>query len=51
MFETRAVGGELCGSEEGTAKVYPLHAFPPISPNRKGSQRAMQAYLQTLVTP
>ncbi len=48
IFETRAVGGESLGSHEGRVQVYPLHAFPPISPNRGGSQRAMQAYRRSL---
>ncbi len=43
IFETRAVGGELHASHEGRVAVYPLDAFPPISPNRDGSLRAMQA--------
>jgi ADP-ribose pyrophosphatase YjhB (NUDIX family) len=48
MFETRAIGGELGVSHEGRVDVYSLDAFPPISPNRGGSRRAMQAYRRTL---
>lgn len=47
MFEARAVGGELRGSVEGPAQVFPLEAFPDIiSPRRIGSRRAIQAYLK-----
>ena len=48
MFETRAVGGELKGSEEGAVKIYPIEAFPQISPNRGGSQKIMSRYLASL---
>jgi ADP-ribose pyrophosphatase YjhB (NUDIX family) len=48
MFEARAIGGELRASHEGHVSVYPLEAFPPISPNRGGSRRAMQAYRRTV---
>jgi 8-oxo-dGTP diphosphatase len=45
MYEAIVVGGELRGSDEGEAKMFPLGEFPAISSSRKGSQRAMQAYL------
>jgi len=45
MYEAEIIGGELKGSDEGEAKIYPLDAFPEISPSRTGSQKAMQAYL------
>ena len=45
IYEAEIVGGRLKGSDEGEAKVFPLDAFPPISPTRTGSQKAMQAYL------
>lgn len=44
MYETRSLGGELRGSEEGNVRVYPLEEFPQISPNRGGSQMAMEAF-------
>lgn len=48
MYEAKATSGELRGSDEGKAKVYPLQEFPPISPMRAGSWQAMQAYLASL---
>ncbi len=45
MFEVRAVGGHLEGSEEGRAAIYPLEELPSISPRRKGSRRTMETYL------
>ena len=48
MFEAQAIGGELRGSDEGTAKIFSLQEFPPISPERHGSWMAMQAYLADL---
>lgn len=48
MFATRAVGGRLVGSEEGRVRVYSLSDFPAISPNRKGSRRTMEAFLDYL---
>jgi ADP-ribose pyrophosphatase YjhB (NUDIX family) len=49
MYLTRVIGGELKGSEEGQATIYPLDAFPDIvSPERRGSYGAIQAYLEQL---
>ena len=48
MFETRAIGGQLVGSREGKVAVLPLDQFPSIAPNRTGSQKTMQAYLDLL---
>lgn len=45
MYEAEIVGGQLEGSDEGAAQIFPLNKFPPISPSRTGSQRAMQAFL------
>jgi 8-oxo-dGTP diphosphatase len=45
MYEAEIIGGKLKGSDEGVAKMFPLHEFPKISSSRTGSQRAMQAYL------
>jgi hypothetical protein len=46
MFAARALGGELRGSDEGQARVYPLEAFPAIiAPVRAGSWRAIQVFL------
>ena len=44
VFEAKAVGGTLKSSEEGHVKVYGLHAFPPISPNRGGSLAAFALF-------
>jgi 8-oxo-dGTP diphosphatase len=48
IFETRATGGELRGSHEGEVRLYSLDDFPPISPNRGGSRRAMRVYREAL---
>jgi len=45
MYEAEIIGGEVKGSDEGIAKIFPLKEFPPISHRRTGSQKAMQAYL------
>ena len=45
LFEARAIGGRLNESAEGTAAVFPRELFPAISPLRRGSWRAWQAYL------
>jgi len=45
MYEAEITGGELKGSDEGQAQIFPLKEFPPISAHRTGSQKAMQAYL------
>lgn len=44
LYEAEIIGGELKGSDEGSAQIYRLDEFPPISPKRIGSQRALQAY-------
>ncbi len=44
MYEAEIVGGELKGSDEGAARIFPWNDFPVISPHRKGSQKAMQVY-------
>lgn len=44
MFEAEISGGELKGSQEGTAALYMLEDFPPISSRRTGSLRAFEAY-------
>ncbi|MEW5872869.1 MAG: NUDIX domain-containing protein [Chloroflexota bacterium] len=46
LYEARAVGGKLKGSDEGDARVYPLEALPAIPPQRAGSWRAMQMFLE-----
>ena len=45
MYEAEITAGELRGSDEGAARMFPLDGFPPISDRRKGSQKAMRAYL------
>ncbi len=46
MYEARATGGELRGSAEGTATIFPIEAFPGIVyPERTGSWSAINAYL------
>lgn len=45
LYEAEIVGGEVKGSDEGAARIFPLNEFPPISERRTGSQCAMQAYL------
>lgn len=51
IFEVQAIGGELKESQEGKVEVFPLHRFPVMSPNRKGSRRAMQIYSALTGTP
>jgi ADP-ribose pyrophosphatase YjhB (NUDIX family) len=46
LFEARVTGGELRGSDEGPARIYALKDAPAISPQRAGSWRAMQVYLE-----
>jgi len=48
LYEAEITGGELRGSDEGAAQIFPLDEFPPISPPRTGSQSALQAYLAKL---
>lgn len=46
MYESHVIGGELSGSNEGKARIYPLEAFPKIVyPERSGSWNAINAYL------
>jgi ADP-ribose pyrophosphatase YjhB (NUDIX family) len=46
MYEARVIGGELRGSQEGKAQIFPLQAFPDIIyPERTGSWKAINAYL------
>jgi ADP-ribose pyrophosphatase YjhB (NUDIX family) len=46
MYEARRTGGELRGSQEGMARIYPIDAFPGIvCPERTGSWNAINAYL------
>jgi 8-oxo-dGTP pyrophosphatase MutT (NUDIX family) len=46
MYEARVIGGELRGSEEGEARIYPFEVFPGIiCPERSGSWGAITAYL------
>ena len=44
FFKAEVFGGDLKGSEEGEAKIYPLESFPAIASGRTGSQMALQAY-------
>lgn len=45
VFELQAIGGTIKNSPEGKVEVFSLDRFPAISPNRKGSRRAMQIFL------
>lgn len=45
VFELQAVGGTIRNSQEGKVAVFPPDRFPAISPNRKGSRRAMELFL------
>jgi len=47
VFVASATAGELKGSEEGRAQVFPIGTFPAISPARGGSRRAMELYLES----
>ncbi len=50
MFAARALSGELRGSNEGKARIYPLESFPAIvSPSRAGSWTAIQVFLDQTV--
>lgn len=44
LYEAEIIGGELKGSDEGDAKIFPFDEFPVISSKRIGSQKAMQAH-------
>lgn len=44
MYEAKIIGGELRGSAEGRAEIFPEQDFPAISSHRIGSQRALAAY-------
>ena len=47
MFTARVLGGELRGSDEGRAWIYPLEAFLAIiAPVRAGSLRANHVSLE-----
>jgi 8-oxo-dGTP diphosphatase len=45
LFEARATGGTLRDGLEGPVKIFSLDNLPRISPNRRGSQQALQLYL------
>ena len=45
MYEAEIIGGEVRGSSEGAARLFPVEEFPPICKYRTGSQKAMQSYL------
>ena len=44
FFEVHAVGRQLLGSQAGHVRVNSIEEFPPISPNRGGSQAAFAAF-------
>lgn len=44
FYEAEITGGDLKGSDEGEAKIFPLDDFPAISTRRIGSQKAIQLY-------
>jgi hypothetical protein len=46
LFEARATGGTLRDGLEGSVKIFSLDILPKISPNRRGSQQALQFYLE-----
>ena len=46
MFEANTVGGDIKDSQEGAVAIYPIHAMPPISAKRIGSQKTWAAYLR-----
>jgi 8-oxo-dGTP diphosphatase len=45
-YEAKAIGGCSRDSEEGRVQVYRLDQFPPISPQRGGSRKTMELYLE-----
>jgi 8-oxo-dGTP diphosphatase len=45
FYMVKITGGELKGSDEGEARIYPLKEFPRISTSRTGSRNAWKAYL------
>ena len=49
MYEAKINDGEIKGSQEGKAELFPVEEFPAISSKRMGSQRAMQAYLSRTI--
>lgn len=44
MYEAEIIGGELKGSVEGRAEMFPEAEFPAISSQRTGSQKAIAAH-------
>ncbi|WP_164545608.1 NUDIX hydrolase [Paenibacillus albus] len=47
-FEAKAVSGEIVHSEEGRVHVYPIEDFPPIAPERQGSRKTLELYMERL---
>ncbi len=47
MFEAQVVGGKMRPGSEGHISIFSEGQFPSISSTRKGSQRALAAYLET----
>jgi len=48
LYEARIIGGELKGSDEGQANIFPLREFPKVSSRRIGSQKAIALYFSKL---
>ncbi|GIP32141.1 hypothetical protein J2TS4_13510 [Paenibacillus sp. J2TS4] len=47
-FHARAIGGEITSSEEGRVKIFKINEFPAISPNRGGSRKTLELYLNKI---
>jgi ADP-ribose pyrophosphatase YjhB (NUDIX family) len=45
MYEARITGGELKGSDEGEARIFPEAELPAVSSYRTGSRKAIDAYI------
>lgn len=48
LYEARIISGELKGSDEGKANIFPANEFPAVSSSRIGSQRAMALYFSKI---
>ncbi|WP_282935829.1 NUDIX domain-containing protein [Paenibacillus sp. RC67] len=48
FYEAKAIGGSIRDSEEGRVKVFALDNFPAIAPQRGGSRKTMELYLQKI---
>lgn len=48
LYEARIAGGAPQDGPEGKVAIYPMDRLPRVSPNRKGSLRALALYLEKM---